>query len=197
MKKFVIGLDLDDCLSDFISAFTKLANAKYGRPALGTEPVDWEWSNFGLTKEEQTAIWDDIKQIPNFWLNLSSEAGFKGCTLYAMDRDHEVYFSTARVNTVGNNARKQSAAWLLEHAGILYPAVIAAYEKGPMALALKYDYFLDDRPKNCIDIHNALPNCKVYLKNSSHNSAFVAPEWLVRVQDFDEFAKIVEGASAD
>jgi 5'(3')-deoxyribonucleotidase len=197
MSRFVIGIDLDDCLADFISAFTKMANAKYGTPAVGTQPVDWAWSNFGLSREQQDSLWADIKQVKRFWVNLELEPGFSPSLLREMDEAHEVYFPTARVDTVGRNARKQSSEWVYNWTGIRYPAVIAAYEKGPMATALKYDFFLDDRPKNCIDIHNALPNCRVYLKNSSHNAAFEAPEWLVRVQDFDAFAKIVNDASQE
>ena len=191
MKRFIIGLDLDDVLCDFISEFVGTANKLFGRPAIDTQPVDWEWSNLGLSKEEQGQVWDVIKAKNDFWVRLQPEEGFDSGTLWAMDAAHEVYFPTARVNTRGNNARKQSSEWLWLTTGIRFPAVIAAYEKGPMALALKYDYFLDDRPKNCMDIHNALPNCKVYLKNSSHNEAFIASEWLVRVKDFNEFAAIV------
>jgi hypothetical protein len=66
------------------------------------------------------------------------------------------------------------------------------YEKGPLAAALKYDYFIDDRPKNCLDIQKAVPTCKVYLKNSSHNLSFDAEAaGLTRVRDFDEFAIII------
>ena len=197
MKKFIIGIDLDDCLADSISAFTRLANKKFGRPALGAQPCDWEWSNFGLSREEQKSIWDDIKEIPNFWVDLERESGFTPCRLWSMDRDHDVYFPTARVNTKGHNARKQSSEWIYNWTNIRYPSVITAYEKGPMARALKYDYFLDDRPKNCQDIHDALPNCKVYLKDSSHNQAFVCPEWLIRIQDFNEFEKIVNDAAQE
>ena len=182
---------MDDVLVDFISAFTQMANKKYGRPAIGTQPADWAWTNFGLSRAEQDAIWEDIKAKSSFWLNLNPEPGFIPYKLYDMDTDHNVYFPTARIDTTGKNARKQSSEWIYNWTGIRYPAVIATYEKGPMALALKYDYFLDDRPKNCIDIHNALPNCKVYLKNSSHNAAFEAPDWLPRVEDFNQFAAIV------
>ena len=190
--KYIVGVDLDDVLADFIGEFTQLANAYYQRPPVGTQPVDWEWSNFGLSKEEQEFIWSEIRSINNFWEHLKVEDGVDPRLVFQLDRDHSVYFPTARVDTVGDSAAKQSAYWIRKNFGIEFPAVFAAYDKKPMAAALKYDYFIDDRPKNCIDIQKALPNCKVYLKDASHNQAFDAEaSGFTRVKNFNEFAKIV------
>lgn len=190
----IIGCDLDDVLANFIDEFTTLANLIYGRPELGTDPVDWEWSNFGLSKEEQSDIWDIIKCTQSFWTKLKLEPGVDPSLVYEMDRKHTLYFPTARVDTVGGPAAKQSAAWIRQNFWIEFPAVFAAYDKGPLAIALKYDAFIDDRPKNCLDIKRVLPNCKTYLKDSSHNLSFDAgANGLVRVKDFNEFARIVEG----
>jgi len=189
----IIGIDLDDVLADFISEFTALAYKRFGRPEPGTLPVDWEWSNFGLSKDEQSAVWGDIKSDPYFWQMLSVEEGVSARLLAELEQKHTVYYPTARVDAnLGASAAKQSAYWLRKKFGIQFPAVFATYDKKPMALALKYDYFIDDRPKNCLDIQSALPNCKVYLKDSSHNAAFDAEaNGLTRVRDFDEFAKII------
>jgi 5'(3')-deoxyribonucleotidase len=197
----IIGIDLDDVLADFITAYTYLAHVRYGEPALGTLPVDWEWSNFGLTKEEQAKVWDDIKVTPHFWECLRLEDGATGEMLRALDKRHTLYYPTARVDTVGLTAAKQSANFLDRNFGIPHPTVIVGYEKGSLAAALKYDYFIDDRPKNCLDIQKAVPTCKVYLKDSSHNLAFDADaNGLTRVKDFDTFAKIIlneEGKCAE
>jgi len=196
MIHFKIGIDLDDVLADFMPAYLRLAHNRFGRPPIGAMPIDWEWSNILPSKEDQDLVWQDVKAIPNFWETLYIMEGVHPWKLYEMDRDHVVYFPTARMEVHGPaSAAKQSAAWLREKFNIEFPAVFAAYEKKPMALALKYDYFIDDRPKNCIDIHEALPDCKVYLKDSSHNQTFVCPEWLVRVKDFNQFAQIVDDAA--
>jgi 5'(3')-deoxyribonucleotidase len=198
MRRFKIGIDLDDVLADFMPAYLGLAYKRFGRPPLGSMPVDWEWSNILPSKEDQEAVWRDVKDIPNFWKTLLIMPGVHRWKVHEMDRDHTVYFPTARVEVHGpESAAKQSAAWIQENFDIEFPAVFAAYEKKPMAIALKYDYFLDDRPKNCIDIHDALPNCKVYLKDISHNQDFICPEWLVRVRDFNQFAKIVNDAAKE
>jgi 5'(3')-deoxyribonucleotidase len=195
MRRFIIGIDLDDVLADFMPAYLYLAHKRFGRPPIGYMPVDWEWSNILPSKEDQALVWSDVKEIANFWETLDVMEGVWSRPLWHMDHDHTVYFPTARVEVHGISAAKQSAAWIRNKFGIEFPAVIVAYEKKPMALALKYDYFIDDRPKNCFDIHDALPNCKVYLKDSSHNQTLICPEWLVRVKNFNEFARIVDDAS--
>jgi 5'(3')-deoxyribonucleotidase len=143
----------------------------------------------GLVQDE---VWAEIKSMNNFWMKLGVEPGADWELLQELEKKHVVYYPTARVNTVGYHAGQQSAAWLSQRFGIQCPTVIAAYEKGPLARALKYDFFLDDRPKNCIDIQAALPNCRVFLKDSSHNQDFDAGlNGFTRVKDFNEFANII------
>jgi 5'(3')-deoxyribonucleotidase len=48
-----IGIDIDDVLADFIVEYVKIANGLFGKPEVDAQPVDWEWSNFELTKEQQ------------------------------------------------------------------------------------------------------------------------------------------------
>lgn len=189
----IIGIDLDDVLCNFMDRFLDYARARYGRPAPGSAPIDWEWSNVLPDKDEQAAVWSDALSNPNFWETLAVNAGVTPNVIRELDEKHTLYFPTARVETkAGAPVRKQSAYWLLQKLGITFPTVIVAYEKGPMATALKYDYFIDDRPKNCIDIQKALPNCKVFLKDASHNQPFDAvTNGFTRVKTFDEFAKII------
>lgn len=186
----VIGIDLDDCLADFITEFTRISNKRFGTPEVGTQPRDWEWSNFGLTLEMQEEVWQEIRGIKNFWMTLGVEPGVDWELLQELEQKHIVYYPTARVTTLGYHAGQQSAAWIARKFGIHFPTVIAGYNKGPLAAALNYEYFLDDRPKNCLDILVARPECKVYLKDSSHNQDFVQ-EGVTRVKDFNEFAKII------
>lgn len=191
----IIGIDLDDVLANFMDTFLSYAHARYGRPAIGSAPIDWEWSNVLPDKNEQAAVWSDALDNAHFWENLEVNAGVTPAVVQELDQKHTLYFPTARVETkTGMSVRKQSAYWLQERLGVWFPTVIVAYEKGPMATALKYDYFIDDRPKNCLDIKAALPNCKVYLKDASHNRQFQIlhhPSIEGTVKTFDEFAKII------
>lgn len=195
-RRFVIGVDLDDVLADFTKVYLALAYKRFGRPAPGTLPVDWEWSNTLPDPKEQELVWRDTDGIFNFWETLPVEDGVSASYVQMLYAEHEMYFPTAR-RIAGPGSPPtwlQSTRWIKRMFGIAFPRVIVSYEKGPLAAALKYDYFIDDRPKNCLDILKAVPNCKVYLKDSSHNQTFHDSR-ITRVKDFDTFAQIVNEAA--
>lgn len=185
-----IGIDLDDVLVDFISEYTRLAHDMFDVP-LGTLPADWDWSNYGLNQEQHSAIWGKIKNTRNFWLNLKRAKGVASQNLRSLAKLHDLVFITARMPTKGFSVQQQAAAWLSLELGLKYPTVIEEINKGPLASALHLGYFVDDRPKNCLEIQDAVPTCKVFLKNSSHNVSYGCPEPLTRVKDFNEFAEII------
>ena len=187
-----IGIDLDDVLVDFISEFTNIASALYGIDR-NLKPVDWDWSNYGLSKEQNAEIWEEIKIAYNFWEYLRPAEGANPNSIQALKAlpNVDLVFITARATTLGDTVQYQSALWLDRKMGMQYPTVIVDNNKGPIAAALKLDYFVDDRPKNCLEIMQAVPGCKVFLKDSSHNLSYVAPPELPRVRDFDEFVRIV------
>lgn len=186
-----IGIDLDDVLADFIGEYIRLANVMYGEGSMEDIPTDWEWSNFKLSKEQHTKIWDKIKSTRNFWLNLKRTKGVTSQNLRSLAKMHDLVFITARVPTKGFSVQQQSAAWLSLELGLKYPTVIEEKDKGPLASALYLDYFVDDRPKNCLEIKKAVPNCKVYLKAAGHNFGYEEPVDITRVKDFNEFAEII------
>ena len=187
-----IGSDLDDVLCDFISEFTDIAHDLFGIDR-SIRPNDWEWSNYAITEEQKTEVWKEIVGTFNFWEHLNPEAGASARSmLYLRLRENvDLIFITARVKTAGDTVQRQSANWLNRKFGLSYPTVIVDTNKGPIAAALKLDYFVDDRPKNCLEIMQAVPGCKVFLKNSSHNLSYQAPPELERVRDFDDFVRRV------
>jgi 5'(3')-deoxyribonucleotidase len=187
-----IGIDLDDVLVDFMTMYTCMANEIHGKPPLGTLPIDWEWSNYDLSKAEQDVVWARVAQTENFWESLPVEQGASVALVQELDRLHNLSFITARVKSHGDTVRNQSCRWLEDNFGVNYPQVTVAYDKGALAAALKLDYFIDDRPKNVLEIKNAVPTCVTYIKDSSHNQPFVDPR-IPRVKNFDEFARIVLG----
>ena len=184
-----IGIDLDDCIVNFIDKYVAICNRLFGKPELDAQPIDWEWSNFGLTKEQHSQVWEKVKNTYNFWTDLPQANGVDFSRLYWLSKQHELFFITARVATKGASVRFQSAWWLNQHS-LWCPTVIVSYDKGPLAAALKLDYFIDDRPKNCLEIKKSAPTCKVYVKNSSHNQTFSQPD-IIRVQNMNEFMDIV------
>lgn len=183
-----IGIDLDDVLVDFIGTFTGIASDMFGIDRT-IRPIDWEWSNYGLTKEQQGEVWKAVENTYNFWETLGVEQGASARSMlrFRVRSDFDLIFITARKPSLGRSVQEQSAKWLDHRFNLRYPTVIVDNNKGPIAAALKLEYFIDDRPKNCLEIQAAVPNCKVFLKNSTHNTSYVAPVTLPRVQDFDEF----------
>jgi uncharacterized HAD superfamily protein len=108
-----------------------------------------------------------------------------------MAKTNDLIFITARAHTKGYSVQQQSAAWLALEFGLKWPTVVEEEHKGPIAAALHLDYFIDDRPQNCLEIMKAVPGCKCFLKTLPHNKDYEAPKNMPRVDTFNEFAEIV------
>jgi uncharacterized HAD superfamily protein len=188
-----IGIDMDDVLCNFQKRFVALLNGMYGRPTIGTDPTDWDWSNCQVSKDEMSAAWAKAATVWNLWEYLEPLPSFDYDTfslLRSANARHDVFFVTNRFPTLGKTPMKQTKAWLHNVAGILQPNVMLAKDKGPMASVLELDAFLDDRPKNCLDVLAARPAARVYLCNSSHNQPFSDPR-IPRVKDLKEFLNLI------
>jgi 5'(3')-deoxyribonucleotidase len=180
---------MDDVCADFQSSYVKLLNKTFGKPPVGTAPIDWEGSNLELTHEEMLQSWKEVAKVYNFWYELDPLPNFDAETIKLLKIAHwahDVFFVTNRFDTPGPSPLRQTKAWLQRYAGIGSPNVIIAKDKGPVAQVLQLDAFIDDRPKNCLDVFVARPETEVYLCDSSHNKTF-EHEIIPRVQDLKEF----------
>jgi len=192
-----IAFDLDDVLADFMGLFSKMAYKKLGKASVLEAPVDWDWSNWKLSKEELDGLWADLAKTNNFWLHVQPLL-VDYVQLRRLERTHNLVFPTARAACPGFPVGLQSALWLQEKFYLKAPAVFVAYNKGGLARELKYDYFIDDRPKNVIEVKEAVPACKVFLKDSSHNKKFDSDFYgIKRVNDVNEYMNIIEEESRD
>jgi len=194
----VVGCDLDDVLADFMGRFIEMAHQRFGIPVDKIiRPVDWAWSNMGWSKEQQEALWQDLHDTPNFWTRLDVIPGVNPALVRKLSEATSLYFPTARAQAIGTlSTRDQCAEWLRIKFGLTYPTVIVAMDKGPLAAALRYDYFADDRPKNCYEVKAARPEAKVFMVDSSHNRDQATAEkaaelGIIRVSGFNEFAEYV------
>jgi len=188
-----IGIDVDDVCANFQKRFVAHLNKLYGRPALDTAPIDWDWSNCQVTRDEMGAAWKASEGIRNLWLDLEPLPSFDNETrdyLKLAVQRHDIFFVTNRYSTPGVSPMKQTKAWFCFYAGIIAPNVLIAKDKGPMAKVLQLEAFIDDRPKNCIDVLEAMPTARVYLADSSHNKPFNDPR-IPRVKDLKEFLRII------
>jgi 5'(3')-deoxyribonucleotidase len=191
----VVGCDLDDVLADFIERFMAIASVKYGvDPSL--RPTSWEWDDLNMTKEMVDGTWSVISETTNFWKSLSIVPGVDPWLVYTLQYRAKLYFPTARAIVPGDDIGEQSAYWLRKNFELRFPTVFVSNEKGPLAAALKYDYFIDDRPKNCYEVKAARPECKVFMCDSTHNQAESFSKLnkelgIPRISGFNEFARIV------
>jgi 5'(3')-deoxyribonucleotidase len=187
----VVGCDLDDVLADFIGTFIQMAHDKFGIPADVTlRPDSWSWDNMGWTKEQQDEIWQAVHDTFNFWSRIDVLPGVNPDLVNLLSQRTKMYFPTARAQSVGDDVAVQSARFLLNNFSIPFPTVIVSNEKGPLAGILKYDYFIDDRDKNCLDVKLARPECKVFLVEQPHNAAFDAEKHgIERVDGFNVAAQ--------
>jgi len=188
-----IGIDVDDICADFQSSYVRLLFKLFGRPPVGTAPIDWEGSNLQLSADETVRSWKEVSKIKDFWSNLAPLPSFDAETVQLLKLvvlRHDVFFITNRFDTPGASPMKQTKYWFNVHADILAPNVLIAKDKGPMATVLQLDAFLDDRPKNCLDVLAARPSARVYLGDSSHNKTFNDPR-IPRVKDLKEFLYLI------
>lgn len=185
-----VGIDVDDVLADFVSEFVRICHELFGTP-LDLKPIDWGWSNFGLTEAQINEAWQRVRATPWFWdkLNVVEGASFKAMQ-WLMFYGNKLFFITKRFDTGQVTAENQTAKWLRNAFGITFPIVIANTEKGITAKALDLTHFIDDRPENCTAVLEHVPTCQVFIKTTSHNTNFSHPQ-ITRVGSFDEFAKIV------
>jgi len=156
-------------------------------------PAKWYWTgDFGVTKEQDARAWETIKASGCFWGSLEPmpravEALALLRTLKA--EGHNVYFIT---NRMGQHAKNQTEWWLMHHGGFPSPTVCLAEKKGPLAVGLDLDVFIDDKPENCLDVFEARtvksktfsPDrhlCQVFLVDRPYNRAANLPAGIIRV----------------
>lgn len=169
MNKLILGVDIDGVLADFNNGFAERLRTVTGRDLLPEDvdnPPVWLWpAHYGYTPEEENRTWENCWADPEFWLNLSARGYIDKFfeRLYTVNAD--IYFITARI---GVNVKQQTEQWL-EMFGFQFPTVLIAFDKGPLAKALKLTHFLDDRDKNCFDVADLSPETQVFLLDRNYN----------------------------
>jgi hypothetical protein len=171
MNKLVIGCDIDGVLAAFNEGFSERLKSVTGRDLLpedASNPPVWNWpEHFGYTPKEINETWDNCWTDPEFWVNLGAIGRVDKFFEQLDGLDADIYFITART---GVNVKKQTEQWL-EMYGFESPTVLIAYEKGPLAKALRLTHFLDDRDQNCQDVVETSTETQVFLLDRNYNRA--------------------------
>lgn len=190
MKRLKIGIDIDDVLVDFISAFRLEAERVLGRSFPETA-TDWSFSNWNITTEERERVWKSVISTP-FWFFVNCQPFSDVRTgLQELVVDHELYFITSRPDTAGATAQEQSELFLQKKMGILFPTVLVVREKGPIVAALGLDVFIDDKIENLVSI-SMYSNALCYVRTIAHNiERRIWSKW-IRVNSFTEFVEKIK-----
>lgn len=167
----VIGFDVDGVVAEFVRPYIKLLNSLSDLQlpdASYDYPTTWDFAErAGVEARDIKEAWRQITTT-SFFANLLPMNGARSVlrTLKCLEHEgHNVYFITARP---GPEAKVQTEAWL-DVWGFSRATVLIAAEKGPLAKALKLDYFVDDKPENCLDVYHAIPTCAVYMNDQPYN----------------------------
>lgn len=107
------GMDLDGVLANFGARVIDAANTLWpGKLSPDFVPDNWDYIGT-FTKEEWVQVWSVIKATPHFWLNIKPTRG--AVDLHnGMQYDDNIYFITARAQTLGESPLVQSSLWLRE-----------------------------------------------------------------------------------
>ncbi|SRR6266550_1575267 len=167
-KRLNIGLDVDGVISDFTSAARKLCKQLFnGRPDDSLIQTSWAFDSLGITPEEENILWRKIDSIPNWWLG-HTPMPYTDMLPQLCDK-HRVIFITNRKDGTGWPIEDQTKIWLKRNFGIVNTNVVISDRKGPTAVGLKLDYFLDDRPRNVEEVFESSIDTKTYLYNTTYN----------------------------
>ena len=191
-----IGIDLDGVVADFIGAFHKTAQIVF--PGLEWDLSKWStWyaptEIFGMSKEDEDAVWGEIRRTHDFWLSLQPLKGTSGLR-YISPNAQEIFFITSRIPTVGASIQQQSCEFLREHFYISFPQVIVVEEpsaKIPLVKNLGLHAFIDDKDSTVKQMANAGIN--VYVNNQPWNQGELPGRRAVDLNDFLDKEGILNG----
>lgn len=189
-KCLKIGVDVDEVVADFISAFRKEAEEVLQRPFPNFTHT-WAFDNWEFQPGEKEKVWDSIYSTENwFYMNVDPLPEVVRCITW-LTSDHDVFFVTSRPQTAGFSMKRQTEMQLSDY-GVCYPTVIVESDKGPVAAALKLDAFVDDRPENLLRIQECSPGTRIFLMDQMHNAEFKQPDSWTRVGSFRTFTQSIE-----
>jgi hypothetical protein len=156
VKKFKVGFDIDDVLFPwYLRAHDACVVAGITN---GITPATWRpYEEYGCTKEQWLAALDVVTLNGDLLLNSGPDEDAARALRSLLFDGHEVHLITARgFLNQGALIKKHTIRWLERYA-IPYKTLSFTRAKGPRAVELGLDYFIDDNEQNWLDVRRALP----------------------------------------
>ena len=186
-KRLNIGLDVDGVISGFVPAARKLCKQLFnGRPNDALVQTSWAFDSLGITPEEENKLWRKIDTIPNWWLDHKPMENTD--LLPQLCEKHRVIFITNRKDGTGWPIEDQTKVWLKRNFGLNNTNVIISDKKGPVALGLKLDWFLDDRPRNVLEVIEGSPLTRTFMLDATYNQDCLGVD---RVENLNDFIRMI------
>jgi hypothetical protein len=199
---------MDGVLADFSAAYHDVEDRLFG-PGVSTAARDpeaeaadgpvAEISGARESRRRQDAVWEAIRDTPDFWVTLKPTNGQAVRRIHHMMLRHpwEVFFITQRPATAGDTVQRQTQRWLVQQGFDLPSVLVIAGSRGAAAGALRLDYHVDDSPTNCVDVKSE-SNAKPILIVPDGDEAVVANARKLRIgtaRTIAECLDILEQAS--
>lgn len=192
----VVQFDVDGVLADFMTAFTRRAKTLGYTDTITGTAEQKTWETYGIVPREHVdGVWRDIKEDPQFWLNVPALISTTVFRWIDVLQEHaDIYFATARV---GATAKWQTAEWLARN-GVSVPTVVITPNKGDTAAALRATHAIDDKAGNAIFTGYVAKKTRSYIIDRAYNQFddSVVGGNVRRVQTVVEFLNDVEEALA-
>ncbi len=165
-----VAFDCDGVLADLDGALSGIVERLFGplpsAPAPPTSTEEQPTGDMGggnppepdpfrtLTRDQQHALWAEVRRTENFWETLrETEPGIVGdLARIAAEQRWDVLFITQRPDSAGDTTQRQTQRWLAKHGFDLPSVCVTLGSRGKLAEALSLDVVVDDRPENCLDV---------------------------------------------
>ena len=163
-------------MANFVYGAIKVANSIWpGKLDFKSEPTGWDFSNL-LPKEEFDKVFEEIRKTEKFWYKLRPYIDNVNAlqTFIWTNKDVDVYFVTAREETIGKSVLEQTTDWLFAYK--LWPnklrstviPVKSGKIKHEIMRAVGIEYSIDDYPET-VRLCNEVPGHKAFLLDRPWN----------------------------
>jgi len=183
----MVGLDIDDVVADFLTAFLRFVEKRIGNGPISVDTItDRNFKPHPVLSEQ--IVWECLVEVsydPVFWQNLSpllSPEEWK--ILDSLSRKGRLVFVTNRYERETYDIHRVTSDWLKKH-GISHPIVHFALDtKADIVKHLGIRLFMDDRYENCADVAERT-EATVLMPHRPYNQSFSHPR-VKRIWSFNE-----------